>query len=71
MPHRASSRFYLSTCDLEGGNIALPDLDVLHARSDLVNDAAEFVTEDVALVHLDDGSCTLVWSGVPPFNGAC
>jgi hypothetical protein len=48
--------FYLATCDLERCDISLPRLDVLHPRPNLVNDAAEFVAEDVALVHLDDGA---------------
>jgi uncharacterized protein YjbI with pentapeptide repeats len=48
---------YFSTRNLEGGDVSLPDLDVLHSRPNLVNDAAELVPEDVALLQLDD--CTV------------
>lgn len=49
-------RTYLSTGDLKSRNISLPDLDVLDTRPNLLDDAAEFVPEDVALLHLDDGT---------------
>jgi hypothetical protein len=45
---------YLSACDLKRGNISLADLDVGDTRPNLVDDAAELVAEDVALLHLDD-----------------
>ena len=55
---------YLSTRNLEGGDVSLPDLDVLHTRPNLINDAAELVPEDVALFQLDD--CTVQQVEVTP-----
>jgi hypothetical protein len=58
---------YLSAGNLERGNISLADFDALHPWPDLLDDTAELVTEDVALVHLHDGTWrgfSLVCSGV-------
>ena len=42
--------------NLERNDIALADLDLLDAGADLIDNTAELVAEDVALVHLHDGT---------------
>ena len=51
---------YLSAGNLERGNISLADFDALHPWADPLDDTAELVTEDVALIHLHDGT----WRGI-------
>lgn len=43
----------VAACNLEGCNIAVADFDLLDSRANLVDDAAEFMTEDVSFVHLN------------------
>lgn len=43
-------------CDLEGGHDALTGFQGLDFRPDRVDPAAEFMAEDVAFLHLDDGA---------------
>lgn len=45
---------YVSAGNLERGNHAVTDLVVLDFRTDLVDDTAELVTEDVTLLKLDN-----------------
>ena len=45
---------YVSAGNLEGGNHTVTDLVVLDFRTDLVDDTAELVTEDVTLLKLDN-----------------
>ncbi len=47
---------HLSTGYLEGNNIATASLYVLDCWSDGVDDAAELVTKDIALGHVNDNS---------------
>lgn len=42
--------------NLEGNNVALADLGLLDLWTDLLDNTAELVAEDVALVHLHDGT---------------
>lgn len=42
--------------NLEGRDITLADLDSRDGRPDLVDDAAEFMAQDVAFGELDDGA---------------
>ncbi len=51
---------YLSTCDLERSDISLANFDVLHCWANLLNDTAEFMPENVSLLHLDDHTCRQV-----------
>lgn len=44
---------YLSTRNLERSNVALPGLALGDLGTNLIHDAAELVTQDVVLVHLD------------------
>lgn len=47
---------HISAGNLERHDISLSNLDALGPGADLVDDAAELVSQDIALVHLHDGA---------------
>jgi len=47
---------YLPTRNLKCSDISLSNLDVFDGGTNLLDDAAEFVPKDVALLHLDNGA---------------
>lgn len=47
---------HLTTSDLEGCNHPIPNLVISDTRSHGLDDTTEFVTQNISLLHLDDGA---------------